>query len=140
MFKARYALAVIALAVGVLSGCQQYWRDSGIWDIGEHRGLLLDLTNYYRRHATEEGGRCRAPIMEGVSYAATSDLENDSLDVLLRYRYRDFVKDGDDCDPKRRPLRCTIHRECRGFAEREFRVAKTETGFEVTEMSGGRRR
>ena len=136
----RLSLIGIALAAGTLTACQQFWRESGVWDIGEHQGLLLDVSNYYHRHATEGGGRCRSPILEGVSQAAVSDLVDDALEVHIHYRYRDFLKDGDDCDRRLRRLRCTIFRECRGFAARDFRVAKTETGFDVIDMSGGRRR
>lgn len=138
--RVRQAVVVVALALGTLSGCGQFWMNTGAWDIGEHRGLLLDVSNYYHRHATEEGGRCRSPIMNGVSHASASELDNDVLFVHIRYRYRDFLKDGDDCDRRLRPLRCTIHRECRGYAVRDFRVSKTETGFDVIDMSGGRRR
>lgn len=133
-------LIVVALVAGLLSGCQQFWRESGVWDIGEHQGLLLDVSNYYHRHATEEGGYCRSPILEGVSQAEVDDLGDDELEVHIHYRYRDFLKDDDDCDPKYRPLRCTIMRECRGFSAREFLVARTEAGFDVIDMSGGRRR
>ncbi|MGI9498470.1 MAG: hypothetical protein ACR2P3_00395 [Geminicoccaceae bacterium] len=136
----RLSLVVIALASSTLTACQQYWRESGVWDIGEHQGLLLDVSNYYHRHATEEGGQCRSPILEGVSQAAVGDLDDGVFDVHIHYRYRDFLKDGDDCDRRLRPLRCTINRECYGFAARDFRVAKAGTGFDVIDMSGGRRR
>ncbi len=131
---------VVALVCAALAGCQQYWRESGVWDIGEHQGLLLDISNYYHRHAMEEGGRCRSPILEGVTQAAVDDLEDGSLDVHLHYRYRDFLNDGDDCDWRFRRLRCTIMRECRGFAARDFLVEKTDAGFDIIDMSGGRRR
>ncbi|NJO39010.1 MAG: hypothetical protein HC871_17190 [Rhizobiales bacterium] len=66
---------------------------------------------------------------------------DDTVDVLLHYYYRDFLNDGDDdCDPKLRPLRCTIMRECRGFGAREFTAAKSETGYDIIDMSGERRR
>lgn len=131
------AAAVLTVAV---SGCQQFWRDSGVWDLDGHRGLLLDVNTYYHRHAAEEGGRCRSPIMEGVSFAAVVEESDMSLVVDLHYHYRDFLKDGDDCDPKWRPLRCTIMRECTGFAAREFQVEKNEAGYQIVGMSGSRRR
>lgn len=133
------ALFLAALLLPV-SGCQQYWRDSGVWDIGEHKGLLLDINTYYHRHATEEGGRCNSPIIDGVSAAEILEENDDKVWVSLRYYYRDFLRDGDDCDWKWRPLRCTINRECRGSAARIFEARKTDEGFEVTEMAGPRRR
>lgn len=133
--------AVIALVCALLAGCDQYWRDSGIWDIGEHRGLLLDVSNYYHRHAREENGRCKSPYFDGVTQAEVTDLAYDIIEVHLHYRYRDFLNDGyDDCDPKRRPLRCTIMRECHGFAARDFRIAITSDGYDVIDMSRSRRR
>jgi hypothetical protein len=136
----RFRAAVVTLVFSLLAGCQQYWRESGIWDIGEHQGLLLDISNYYHRHALE-GGLCKSPYIDGVGHAEAIDLDNDVIEVHLRYYYRDFLNDGDDdCDPKKRPLRCTIMRECQGFASRDFRVVKTETGFDVIDMSGTRKR
>ena len=128
------------IGLGTLGGCSQFWRDSGAWDIDGHRGLLLDISDYYHRHATEENGRCRSPILDGVTAAEVVEESTDSIKVAIRYRYRDFLRDGDDCDPKWRPLRCTIHRQCRGFAARNFEIAKTKHGYSVIGMSGGRQR
>lgn len=133
-------LLVLVFLLLPLAACQQYWRDSGLWDIGEHKGLLLDISNYYHRHATEENGRCISPIIDGVGDASIIEESDDTVWVSLRYYYRDFLRDGDDCDRKFRRLRCTIHRECRGFASRTFEAVKTEGGYEVTEMAGPRRR
>ncbi len=130
---------VIGLAIAMLGGCSQFWLDSGAWDVDGHRGLLLKISDYYHRHATEEGGRCRSPILDGVTAASVVEERADSLKVAIRYRYRDFLRDDDDCDPKWRPLRCTIHRQCRGVAARSFEVAKTESGYAVVGMSGGDR-
>ncbi len=133
--------ALVVLACTLLAGCDQYWRDSGVWDVGEHRGVLLDISNYYHRHAREENGRCKSPYIDGVTEAAVTELDDDLIEVHLRYRYRDFLNDGyDDCDPKRRPLRCTIMRECHGYAARDFRIEITESGYDVVDMSQSRRR
>lgn len=133
--------ALFIFACGLLASCDQYWRDSGIWDVGEHRGLLLDISNYYHRHAREENGRCTSPYIDGVTEALVTEVDDDLIQVYLRYRYRDFLNDGyDDCDPKRRPLRCTIMRECHGYAARDFRIEITESGYDVVDMSRSRRR
>ncbi|MEZ5932048.1 MAG: hypothetical protein R3F54_08875 [Alphaproteobacteria bacterium] len=134
-------MVALALACCLLAGCQDFWRSSGAWDVGPHRGLLLDISNYYHRHASEEGGRCKSPYFDGIIQAEVVDEADDSVDVHVHYGYRDFLNDGDDdCDPKFRPLRCTIMRECRGFAVREFTAAKSETGYDIIDMSGERRR
>ncbi|MGI9491094.1 MAG: hypothetical protein ACR2QF_01570 [Geminicoccaceae bacterium] len=133
-------LAASLLLCLAVMGCQQYWRNSGIWDIGEHQGLLLDISNYYHRHASEEGGRCRSPILDGINRAEIIEENEEKVWVNIRYHYRDFLKDGDDCDRKWRPLRCTINRECRGYASRTFEAVRGDGGYEVTEMAGPRRR
>ena len=139
----KQPLLALAALLGIclaIAGCQQYWRDSGLWDVGEHKGLLLDISNYYHRHASEEGGSCRSPILDGISRAEIIEENDEKVWVSIRYHYRDFLKDGDDCDWKWRPLRCTIHRECRGYASRTFEAVKREPGYEITEMAGPRRR
>ncbi|MGI9416345.1 MAG: hypothetical protein ACR2RA_00765 [Geminicoccaceae bacterium] len=139
--RVHRSLIATAIACLALAGCQQYWRESGVWDIGEHQGLLLDVSNFYHRHAIEEGGRCHSPYIDGVTQAEWSEPEDGVFEVHLHYYYKDFLNDGDDdCDWKRRRLRCTIMRECRGFAARDFKIAKTEAGFDILDMSGGRRR
>ena len=133
--------ALMVLVCAFLAGCDQYWRDSGIWDVGEHRGVLLDISNYYHRHAREENGRCKSPYIDAVTGAHVTELDDELIEVYLHYRYRDFLNDGyDDCDPKRRPLRCTIMRECHGYAARDFRIEITESGYDVVDMSPSRRR
>jgi hypothetical protein len=101
--------------------------------------LMRKVQVYYETHAIEEGGRCRAPIMEGVarSQVLSDDPEQMVLDVS--YYYRDWVRDGDDCSPLR-PLRCTIMRECQGFAQRTFTIDKGQDGLSVGSMSGPQRR
>ena len=58
--------------------------------------------------------------------------------LQLNYAYRDMIRDGEDCS-EMRPARCWIMRECRGFAQRTFTVARTEDGLEVVGMSGPQR-
>jgi hypothetical protein len=131
---ARWALP--ALLAAAAAGCTQMWLDSGAWDLGGHRGLLLEIRNYYQYHATEEGGQCRAPILDGVTAADVRDTTDGLIEVDLRYAYRDFVRDGDDCDW----LRCGVFRECTGYAARSFTLEPEGEGYTVIEMSGGRRR
>ncbi len=143
--KRRLPRTLVHTLIGItllapIAGCQQYWRDSGLWDVGEHKGLLLDISQYYNRHATEEDGYCKSPILDGITRADVIEENDEKVWVSIRYAYRDFLKDDDDCDSNFRPLRCSILRECRGYASRTFEAVKTETGFEVTEMAGPRRR
>ncbi|MEM8951166.1 MAG: hypothetical protein AAGC99_17750, partial [Pseudomonadota bacterium] len=88
---ARPALVAVALMALALTGCQQYWRESGVWDIGEHQGLLLDVSNYYHRHAKEEGGRCISPYIDDIPDPALSPI---LLTSGQRHRHEG---DGDKC-------------------------------------------
>jgi hypothetical protein len=123
--------AILALGL-VACGAPE---DNPAWQLGGHPGLLYRIKQHYERHGIEEGGRCTAPIMEGVTRSQVVDDGNDQLEVTLTYYYRDWLRDGDDCDRKR-PLRCGVMRECRGFATRSFTVAKGEDGLKVTAMTG----
>ncbi len=132
---------MMALATAVaVPACTTYWQQSPAWELAGHPGLLLQVKSYYERHAREEGGRCTKPILAGVARSEVVAEDDDRLVVGLRYAYRDYNRDGDDCDDEFRPLRCTIVRECRGFAERTFTIAKGETGLEVIDMTGEQRR
>jgi hypothetical protein len=133
-------LAAGLAAFALVAGCQQFWIDSGVWDLAGHRGLQLTVNNFYHRHATEEGGRCHSPFIEGVTGVAVVEESDTLLKIDLRYYYRDFLRGGNDCDRKRRPHRCTIFRECTGFSERRFEISKSDAGYTVVDMSGSRRR
>lgn len=109
-------------------------KDNPAWQLAGHPGLLYDIKSYYERHGWEEGGRCTAPILEGATGSRVVE-EDGRLEVTLSYYYRDWVRDGDDCD-RLRPLRCGVMRECRGFATRTFTVKPAADRFEVLSMSG----
>lgn len=110
------------------------------WTLGGEPGLMTKVRQYYSRNATEEGGQCPWPIMEGVTRETVLEDSQERLEVLIRYRYRDFVRDEDeDCD-RFRPNRCFIMVPCRGFAERSFTIARSEDGSTVIGMSGEQRR
>ncbi|NJO39009.1 MAG: hypothetical protein HC871_17185 [Rhizobiales bacterium] len=49
-------MSVLVLACCLLAGCQDFWRNSGAWDIGPHRGLLLDVSNYYHAMPPRKAG------------------------------------------------------------------------------------
>jgi hypothetical protein len=100
-------------------------------------GLLLKVQNYYESRGTEEGGRCSAPILEGVSRSRVLSDDPSQMVIELTYYYRDWVRDN-KCDP-RRPLRCQINPQCRGFAHRIFTIDKCEEGLSVAGMTGGQR-
>jgi hypothetical protein len=136
----RIARSLAVLLCGLwLAGCSGDPSGSRSWELAGQPGLLLKVQQYYETRGIEEGGRCTAPIMEGVARSQVLSDDPRQMVIALSYYYRDWVRDGDDCDP-RRPARCMmIMRECRGFAERTFTIDKGEDGLSVAGMSGGQR-
>jgi hypothetical protein len=100
--------------------------------------LMRKVQLYYETHATEEGGRCTAPLLEGVTRTQVLSDNAEQMVLDVSYYYRDWIRDGDDCGPLR-PLRCTVMRECRGFAQRTFTIEKGQDAFTVVGMSGPQR-
>ncbi|MGH6913155.1 MAG: hypothetical protein ACREH3_05565, partial [Geminicoccales bacterium] len=111
---------------------------SRAWQLAGQPGLLLKVQQYYESYGTEEGGRCSAPLLEGVARSEVLEDNPQQMVVGLTYYYRDWIRDGEDCSPLR-PLRCTVMRECRGFASRTFTIDKGQDGLTVVGMSGGQR-
>ena len=135
------ALGLVILGV---AGCGNP-RDNPAWSLGGEPGLLFAIKQYYELNAVEENGYCPNPLLEGVTHSRVTQAEPGRLQVDLGYYYRDAFRGGDDCS-RFRLLRCGIMRECQGFAERHFVVAKAEEHQEqlkdqlkVIEMSGPRR-
>jgi hypothetical protein len=122
-----------------LAGCSGDAGQSRSSELAGQPGLMLKVRNYYETRGLEEGGRCTAPIMEGVARSEVLSDDPGQMVIALSYYYRDWVRDGDDCDPLR-PGRCWLNRECRGFAERIFTINKGQDGPEVVGMSGPQRR
>ena len=106
------------------------------WTLGGEPGLLFTIKQYYELNALEEGGRCSAPLLDGVSRSRVVEDEPGRFEIDLVYYYRDMIRDGgDDCD--RLPnAGCRALLECRGFAERSFVVAREADRLRVLEMSG----
>jgi hypothetical protein len=134
--RLRCALALVG-GLG-LGGCVDAEQNPA-WQLAGQPGLLLKVQNYYESRGIEENGRCSAPILQGVARSRVLSDTPDQMVIELDYVYRDWVRDGHDCD-RERPLRCTINRECRGFAQRVFTIDKGEDGLSVAGMTGGQRR
>lgn len=83
------------------------------------------VRNYYERHASEEWGRCHAPLMDGISDVQVVEETADRLVLDVRYFYRDWLNDN----------RRAALRECRGFGRRQFVLKKDADRFEVVSMS-----
>jgi hypothetical protein len=81
---------------------------------------------YYRMHASEEGGRCPAPFIDGFTRTEVVEDGPERQVVDVRYLYGDRIKDRSDGDGS----------QCVGFNGRRFTLAKTAAGLEALEMTG----
>lgn len=115
-------LAVAGSTACVPIGCAAL----GSWDLAGRPGLLLPVKQYYEVRAFEQGGRCRAPELKGVTESEIINEQPGSLEVRVRYFYRDFANDQPG--------------QCKGFSERVFTVATQDDQYEVQMMTGDQRR
>lgn len=110
------------------------------WTLAGEPGLMTKVRSYYGHNAMEEGGQCAFPIMEQVNYESVLEEDDEHLEVLIRYAYRDFDRDGSEDCSRFRPNRCHVMVPCRGIAERSFTIARTAEGSKVVGMSGDQKR
>ena len=130
---ARAALA-LTLVVGACAGFGEPWTLAG------RPGLMTQVRQFYHWNASEEGGYCPAPIMEAVTRERVLEENPERLEVLVRYAYRDWIRDGDDDCSRLRPGRCFLNVPCRGYNERTFLVDLSGPEPKVVDMSGELRR
>ena len=93
-----------------------------------------ELRHYYRRHAVEWDGRCRAPYLDGVLASEVVEDTPEQMVLRVKYHYRDEVGWENGGSP--------IHAfggtdRCKGIEERTFTLAKRpDDQVQVVEMSG----
>jgi hypothetical protein len=85
-------------------------------------GLRPVVQQYYEARATEENGRCRAPLLDGVLSATVLEQDAQRLVVRVRYLYRDH--------------KAELRGACIGFGNRTFTIDKGPEGLRVADMSG----
>ena len=96
----------------------------------EPQAIEHTIKRYYESNASEENQTCLTPYMDGLTQVAVVDEQQGRLVLDVRYFYRDRLKD-ESSDG--------IGRECTGYAERQFTLAKTDAGLQVVAMSDSRR-
>ena len=94
----------------------------------EPQELERTVMRYYERHATEENRTCLSPYIDGFTRVELVEEQPERLVVDARYFYRDRSKDNSGADG--------LGRECTGYADRRFTLARSEAGVEVVEMTG----
>ena len=121
-----------AAALGtVLAGCTLYQPPvPGGWT------TYSDMSVYYRRHAVEWDGRCRAPYMDGILETEVVRETDEELAMLTTYYWRDRV--GDETGNDRFPFGGTDR--CKGIEARTFVLAKQDDGSLRTVAMDGLRR
>jgi hypothetical protein len=109
--------ALLALALGACSGLSGAGQDlAGV------PGLRTTIQHYYEARATEENGRCRAPLLDGVLNATVLEDDPQRLVVRVRYLYRDHTAE--------------LQGACIGFGTRTFTIERGPDGPMVVDMSG----
>lgn len=128
------------LALLLLIGVACDPRTNPAWQFAGEPGLLYDIKLFYERNALEENGRCPKPLLDGISRAEMLDENGTEMTVAISYAYHDWTMTGEDCEP-RRPNRCFIMQQCRGFNTRTFTIQRAAPDFQrVIEMTGEQRR
>jgi predicted small secreted protein len=113
-------IALMALLALALAAC------NGLSGAGQNlagvQGLRPVVQRYYEARATEENGRCRAPLLDGVLSATVLQDDPQRMVVRLRYLYRDHTAE--------------LRGACIGFGNRTFTIDKRPEGPVVVDMSG----
>ena len=111
------AIALLALlALAACSGASSPQSLAGVPD------LRPIVQRYYEARATEENGRCRSPLLDGVLNASVLQDDAQRLVVRMRYLYRDHTAE--------------LRGACIGFGNRTFTIEKGPEGPMVVDMSG----
>jgi hypothetical protein len=88
------------------------------------------VARYYEVHASEEGGRCQAPYVAGITNTQLVENAAERLVVEIRYLYRDRAED------RQRAELSEARTGCVGFGERRFTFVRSGDSLKVEEMSG----
>ncbi|HEX6143926.1 MAG TPA: hypothetical protein VFZ01_14505 [Geminicoccaceae bacterium] len=130
MRSVRAMITTVALGA-LLAGCALYQPPvPGGW------ATYGEMSAYYRRHAVEWDGRCRAPYLDGVLESEVVRETPDELALAVSYHWRDRI--GDETGSDEFPTSGTDR--CKGIDERTFTFAKLDDDrLEVVAMDGLKR-
>jgi hypothetical protein len=113
------------LAALLLAGCTSAF--------GEQSELDGTIERYYEAHASERGGQCLAPYIDGITRTDVVEDDPARLVVDVSYLYRDRIKD----QPRDNPAEALIG--CVGYGTRRFVLARSDDTLTVEQASGPRR-
>jgi hypothetical protein len=109
----------------LLAACAEDLAQQPVWSLEGRPGLLLAIQQYYQGSASEDRGRCRQVLMEGVTRSELVSEDREHVVVNVQYRYRSAS-------------RSERGRGCGGFGERSFEAIRRGDRYEVVSMSGDR--
>jgi len=105
------------LIVVLLVGCAAPQIESG--DFAPSADIERAIRSYYERHASEAGGRCFNPYIDGFTKLTVLEDTPDRLVVHARYFHRDRFREGGANEGGQ---------ACTGFAERTFALVRNPDG------------
>jgi len=118
----RLLLSLACLAI--LAGCVTKLESS---HLGPSRAIKSSIEQFYRRHASEQLGRCSRPFIDAITKVDVIEDTPERWVADIRYKYQDRLRD-EDTNSNRKI--------CRGFASRIFTLEARGDDFVVAEMSG----
>jgi hypothetical protein len=122
----RFFAIPCAVIVVLIAGCSATQIESAYF--GPSAAIERAIRSHYERHASEGGGRCFNPYIDGFTRLTVLEDTPDQLVVHARYFHRDRFREGGADEGGQ---------VCTGFAERTFTVARSPDGDPVVvEMTG----
>jgi hypothetical protein len=110
----------------LLAGCAATQIESG--HFGPSADIERAIRSYYARHASDAGGRCFNPYIDGFTKLTVLEDTPDQLVVHARYFHRDRFREGGANEGGQ---------ACTGFAERTFTLVRNpDGGLMVVQMTG----
>ena len=115
--------SIVSVLLGLLlAACAVDLGQQQAWSLEGRPMLLRAIQQYYERFASEDRGRCRNVLMDGVSRSELVSEDQDRVVVNVRYRYRSTS-------------RGERGRGCGGFGERTFETMRNGDRYDVVSMS-----
>lgn len=109
---------------GMLSACAPQFESRYQ---GPPQLIKRSIEQYYRRHASEDGGRCTRPFIDAITKVSVIEDVPERWVAEVRYRYQDRLRDEDPG---------TDRKICRGFSSRTFILMPKDGDLVVADMSG----
>jgi hypothetical protein len=105
------------MIVVLIAGCSATPIESA--HFGSSAAIERAIRQYYERNASEGGGRCYNPYIDGFTKLTVLEDRPDQLVVHARYFHRDRFREGGENEGGQ---------ICTGFAERTFTLARSPEG------------